>query len=259
MNQQKRNQLTSQEQDNLNSVVAEIEKRNTPHSKQMGMEQFKEEIEKAKKGYEVKSISEKISIVINELEQERKKPPAIEVREKEVVKLEPKCAKCNQKAYTSKLGQLKYITYGALAYSIIITIIGIIKNNLVKADFKTFLGSSWSFIQGVFKNANKGFTELSNKVDNNVLQMIIHIGLWVLIAGVVIFGLYKLVSELKYKTWKFWNVGAVGMVLLDLILIVYLSEPIKNLTKLNLFIFALLFYAWYIIIRIIINFIKSRN
>ena len=225
----------------------------------MGMEQFKEEIEKAKKGNGGLSVSDKINMVLAELEQEQKKPPAIEVREKEVVKLEPKCAKCNQREYTSKLGQLKFITYGALAYSIIITIIGIIKNDLIKSDFKTFFGSTWSFIQGAFKNANKGFSELSIKVDNNVLQSIIHIGLWVLIAGIVIFGLYKLVTEMQYKTWKFWNVGAVGMVLLDLILIVYLSEPIKNLTRLNLFIFTLLFYAGYIIIRIIVNIIKAKG
>ena len=64
---------------------------------------------------------------------------------------------------------------------------------------------------------------------------------------------------MQYKTWKFWNIGAVGMVLSDLIMIVYLSEPIKNLTKLNLFIFALIVYAGYIIIRIIVNIIKARS
>ena len=163
LNQQKRNQLTSQEQDKLNSVIIEIEKKKAPHNRTMGMEQFKEEIEKAKKGNGGLSVSDKINMVLAELEQEQKKPPAIEVREKEVVKLEPKCAKCNQREYTSKLGQLKFITYGALAYSIIITIIGIIKNDLIKSDFKTFFGSTWSFIQGAFKNANKGFSELSDR------------------------------------------------------------------------------------------------
>lgn len=236
MNQQKKNQLTSQEQDDLNSIVSKFEK-----------------------NYEEKSISEKISIVIKALENERNKPPAIKVREKEIVKIEPKCTKCNQKEYTYKLEQLKCITYGALAYSIVVTIIGTIKNKLIRADFKTFMVSAWSFIKRAFRTANNGFTELSGKVDNNILQMIIHIGLWVLIAGIVGFGIYKLVSELRYKTWTFWNVGAVGMVLLDLILIVYLSDPIKNLTKLNLCAFALLFYAGYIIIRIIINAIKKRN
>lgn len=229
------------------------------NDRKMGMEQFKEELENVKKVNEEKSLSDKISIVINELENERKKPPSIEVREKEVVKLEPKCVKCNQREYTSKLSQLKYITYGALTYSIIITIIGSIKNDFLRTDFRSFLGSAWSFIRGVFKNANRGFTELSSKVDNSVLQTVIHIGLWVLVAVIVISGLYKLVSELQYKTWKFWSVGAVGMVLLDLILIVYLSKPIKNLIKLNLFIFALLFYAAYVMIRIIVNIIKTKS
>ena len=236
LNQQKKNQLISQEQDDLNSIVSKFEK-----------------------NYEEKSISEKISIVIKALENERKKPPAIKVKEKEVVKIEPKCTKCNQKEYTYKLEQLKCITYGALAYSIIITIIATIKNKLIRADFKTFLGSAWSFIKRAFRTANNGFIKLSEKVDNNILQMVIHIGLWVLIAGAVGFGIYKLISELQYKTWTFWNIGAVSMVLIDLILIVYLADPIKNLIKLNLFIFALLFYAGYIVIRIIVNVMKNKN
>lgn len=223
------------------------------------MEEWDKAIEESKKGKKVLSFSEKISLIIAELEKERAKPPAIEVREKEVVRLEPKCAKCKEKEYTSKLGELKLITYGALAYSIIITIISIIKNDLVKSDFKTFLEQVWSFVCLIFKNANMGFITLSSHIDNEIAQKIIHIGLWVLVAGAVSFGLYKLYNEMQYKTWKFWNIGAVGMVLSDLIMIVYLSEPIKNLTKLNLFIFALIVYAGYIIIRIIVNIIKARN
>lgn len=193
------------------------------------------------------------------MEKEKGKPPVIEIREREVVKLEPKCVKCNQTEFAYKLGQLKYITYGALAYGITITIINIISKDLVKNDFKAFIMKAWSFLKTIFMSANKGFLTLSNKVDNNILHRIIHIGLWVVVAGLTIFGIYKLVEEMQYKTWRFWNIGAIGMVLLDLILIVFLSEPIKNFTKINLFIFALLFYAAYIILRIIVYMIRAKS
>ena len=257
MTQLQRNQLTSQEQDNLDSIVTEIQKNHTP--KQVGMAQYMEEIKNKKKGNEHISTSEKINVILAELERERAKPPAIQVREKEVVKLEPKCTKCNHKEYNSKLGQLQYITYGALAYSILITIISILKNDLVKNDFMAFLGQVIDLLGHGFKNANKGFLGLVSKIDNNIIQWVIHIGLWVLVVSVGGYGIYKLVKEMQYKTWKFWNIGAVGMVLLDLIIIVYLSEPIKNLTKLNLFIFALLLYAAYIIARIVVNVIRAKS
>jgi len=239
--------------------VAEIKNKENGNKRNATMEEYKNKIENVKSGKSELSISEKINLIIKELERERKKPPSIEFREKEVVKLEPKCARCNQKEYNSKLGQLQFITYGALAYSIIITIISIIKNNLVKNDFKAFIVQMVDLLGQAFKNVNKSFLGVASKVDNNILHWVIHIGLWVLVIGAIIFGIYKLVKEMQYKTWTFWNIGAVGMVLLDLIIIVFLSEPIKNLTKLNLFIFALLVYAAYIIIRIIINIIKAKS
>lgn len=264
MNQQQRNQLTSQEQDKVNELVEEIQSRGKSNQGKgtSTMEQWKKDIKDTRNGKTEKAdfnISEKINIIIKELEREKAKPPAIEYREKEVVKLEPKCTKCNHKEYNSKLGQLQYITYGALAYSIITTIMSIIRNELVKNDFKAFLGQVIDLLGQGFKNANKGFLGLASKIDNNIIQWVIHIGLWVLVVGLVGYGIYKLVKEMQYKTWKFWNIGAVGMVLLDLIIIMYLSEPIKNLTKLNLFIFALLLYAAYIIARIVVNVIRAKS
>ena len=206
-----------------------------------------------------KVARDEIENLVKELEREKNKPQQIEIKEKEVVKLEPKCTKCNQSEFTYMLGRLKFITYGALVYSIIITIINIIKNEILKSDFKTFFESAWIFLQMVFKKANMGFLKIVSKVDNNILHRVIHIGLWLLAAGVLIFGFYKMVKEMQYKTWKFWNIGAVGMILLDLIVIVFLSEPIKIITNLNLFIFALMFYAAYILIRIIVNIIKARR
>lgn len=223
------------------------------------MEEWDKAIEDRKNGKRVLSFSEKISLIIAELEQEREKPAEIQIREKEVIKLEPKCAKCKEKEYTSKLGQLKMITYGALAYSIIITVISIVKNDLVKSDFRAFIEQVWGFLCLAFEKANLGIVTLSEHINNEIAQKIIHIGLWVVIAGLVIFGIYKLYNEMQYKTWKFWNIGAVAMVLVDLILIIYLSEPIKNLLNINLFYFAFMVYAGYIIIRIIVNFIKGRS
>lgn len=261
MNQLRKNQLTNQEQDKIDSVVKQIREKNLKSKSrqelQMTPQEWEQEIINAKRGKPALNNFQKINIIIDELEKERAKPPAIQVREKEVVKLEPKCAKCKEKEYTAKLGQLRFITYGALAYSIIITILNIIKNELFKSDFKTFLESVWGIVSLIIKNANMSFQTLSNKVDNEMIQKIIPICLWVVLAGAVIFGIYKLYNEMQYKTWKFWNIGAVGMLLLDLILIVYLSEPIKNLTKINLFIFALLVYIVYIIARVIVYLIKK--
>lgn len=265
LNQLKLNELTNQELDNINKIVDDIEKRKreknliSKEDCQLTPEEWQEEIDKMKKGVPTIKLSQKINVIIAELEKERAKPPAIQYKEKEVVRLEPKCDRCKEKEYTAKLGQLRMITYGALAYSIIITIISIIKNEIVKSDFKTFLEQSWRFIQLMLKKANMGFLTLSSHIDNEIAQKIIHIGLWVLVAGAVGYGIYKLYYEMQYKTWKFWNIGAVGMVLLDLILIVYFSEPIKVITNLNLFIFALLVYAGYIIIRITVNIIKTRS
>lgn len=206
-----------------------------------------------------KTAQGEIEKLVKELESEKNKLPQIVVKEKEVVKLESKCTKCNQIEFTYKLGQLKFITYGALGYSITITIISIIKNELFKSDFKAFFESTWRFLQLILKKADTGVLTLVNKVNNNILQWVMHIGLWVLIAGGVIFGLYKLVIELQYKSWKFWNIGAVGMLLIDLLLIVYLSDPIKNLIKLNLFICALGIYFTYVIMRVIINIVQIMH
>lgn len=261
LNQLKKRELTSREEDKINSLVEQIlskENQKTDDTTTYAtMEEWKEEINKSER--EPKSLSQKINIIIGELEKEKSKAPAIRIREKEIVKLEPKCSRCNEKEYKSKLEQLRMVTYGALAYSIIITIISIVKNEIVKNDFKTFIEQLSGLLKGMIKSANKGGKMLSESINNEIAQKIIYVGLWVLVAGVIIFGIYKLYTEIHYRSWKFWNIGAVAMLLLDLIIIVYLSEPIHNLTKLNLFIFALLVYAGYVIIRIIINIIRNSS
>lgn len=186
-----------------------------------------------------------------ELTREKEKPPKIEYREREVVKLEPKCVKCNKKEFAYKLGQLKFITYGALAYSIIITIISIIKNDLIKSDLKNFIERVCIFVQCILNDVNNGFLGLSNKVDNYILHWVIHIGLWVLIVSVIGFGIYKLVESLKYKKWSFWNIYASSILLLDLAVVVFLGKYIKKLINMNLIWFAISVYVAYIIIRIV--------
>lgn len=197
-----------------------------------------------------KNARDEVAKLVMELENEKTKPSQIEIREKEVIKLEPKCANCSKTNFQKKSIALQGLSFGALAYSISITIVSIIQNKLIIADFKSFYNQVSRFLGQVVKIANSGFLGLSNKVDNNILHWTVYIGLWLLVAVIIGYGSYRLVDLLRYKSWSFWNINACGILLLDLVVVVFLGEYIKELISVNLIWFAISVYGTYILIRV---------
>jgi hypothetical protein len=197
-----------------------------------------------------KNARDEVAKLVMELENEKTKPPQIEIREKEIIKLEPKCANCSKINFQKKSIALQGLSFGALVYSILITIISIIRNKFIIADFKSFYNQVRGFLGQVVKIANSGFFELSNRVDNNILHWIIYIGLWLLVFGVIGYVSYKLMDLLRYKSWSFWNINARGILLLDLVVVAFLGEYIKELISVNLIWFSISVYGAYILIRV---------
>lgn len=179
--------------------------------------------------------------------------------EREVIKLENKCTKCHQDEYKSKKISLEVITYGALAFSIMITIMNLIKNKVLIADSKAFIMQVIHFLGQSLKNVNKGFLGISNKVDNAILHWIIHIGLWAVVVAVLGYGIYKLKDYMTYKSWKYWNVVSVGALLFVFALVVFLGEQIKGLIPINVIWLALALYGAFIVGRAVIYFIKKDS
>jgi hypothetical protein len=151
------------------------------------------------------------------------------------------------------------VTYGSLAFSILITVLNLIKNKALIVDLRRFMEQVVYFIGQAFKNANLGFLRLSNKVDNAILHWIIHIGLWVVVAVVFGFGIYKLKEYLTYKSWTFWNVVSIGVLLFVFALVVFLGEQIKSLIPINLIWLGLALYGAFIVGRVALYFIKENQ
>lgn len=187
-----------------------------------------------------------------QLEDEKKKLPTVEIREKEIIKIEEKCRKCSKTEYQTKLISLHGLTVGALVYGILITVISAAKNNLLINDCKSFCLQVQGFIEYILKSVNKWVIGVSNGICNKCLYYI----LWIMIVAIIAYLAYRTILILKNKSWTFCNPYAYSILLIDLIFVVFGGEYIKRMLKVNLIWFAVEMYFIYITFRVVIYIIK---
>lgn len=180
-----------------------------------------------------------------QLEAEKKKLPTIEIREKEIIKIEEKCRKCSKTEYQTKLISLHGLTVGALVYSILITVVSAAQNNLLINDCKSFCSQVQGFIEYILKCVNKWVIGVSNGLCNNSLYYV----LWIMIVAIIAYLAYRTILILKNKSWTFWNPYAYSILLIDLVFVVFGGEYIKRMFEVNLVWFAISLYCAYMFIR----------
>lgn len=180
-----------------------------------------------------------------QLEAEKKKLPTIEIREKEIIKIEEKCRKCSKTEYQTKLISLHGLTVGALVYGILITVISAAQNNLLINDCKSFCLQVQGFIEYILKSVNKWVIGVSNGLCNKCLYYI----LWIMIVAIIAYLAYRTILILKNKSWTFWNPYTYSILLFDLVFVVFGGEYIKRMFEVNLIWLAISLYCAYMIIR----------
>ena len=180
-----------------------------------------------------------------QLEAEKKKLPTVEIREKEIIKIEEKCRKCSKTEYQTKLISLHGLTVGALVYGILITVISATKNNLLINDCKSFCLQVQGFIEYILKSVNKWVIGVSNGLCNKCLYYI----LWIMVVAIIVYMVYRIMFLLKNKSWIFWNHYAYSILLIDLVIVVFGGEYIKRMIEVNLIWLAISLYCAYMIIR----------
>ncbi len=204
---------------------------------------------------ERQSAQDEIADLRMQLENEKKKLPTVEIREKEIIKTEEKCINCSKAEYQIKLVALHGLTVGALIYSILITIINAVENNLLINDCKSFCLQVHGFVEYIIKSLNRGILEVSNELGNSSL----YYALWVMTVGIIAYLVYRIILVLKNKSWTFWNTYAYSMLLIDLVLVVFRGEYIKGMLGVNLIWFAIGLYFIYIALRVVVYVIKNKH
>lgn len=185
---------------------------------------------------------------------ENEKRKGVSVREREIVRLEPQCEKCNKTEYMVRKHALQGITIGALLYGIVVTLLTAVHNEVLVSDCKSFLDYWYRFLSTILEKMNQLILEGVNELGNYNLYYV----LWMMAVCIIMGMGDKVICFCRTKARFFWNPYAYSVLLFDLVLIVFGGEYIKGVFGVNLIGVAIGIYVLYMMLSVVKKYYEER-